>query len=166
MKVRDIMTREVHSCRPDTDLAEAAMIMWRHDCGLVPVVDEHSRVVGVITDRDICMALCTRPFRPEQIRVEDVMTGKSFAVQPEDSVRLALQTLRNKRVRRLPVVDDERKLQGILSINDVLLQVRSFEDRPGEPLMTDVLATLQGICAHGDSERRHSRRERLVPAAL
>ena len=61
MKVKDLMTTEVKRCSPETNLAAAARIMWEGDCGVIPVTDEYDHVVGVITDRDICIAAATRP---------------------------------------------------------------------------------------------------------
>ncbi len=64
MKVQSIMTRDVEACTAETNLADAAMIMWRNDCGVVPVVEEPDRrVIGLITDRDICMAVATKDRR-------------------------------------------------------------------------------------------------------
>ena len=64
MKTQDVMTREVHTCRPDTDLAMAAMQMWDGDFGVLPVVADGGEVVGMITDRDICMATASKNQAP------------------------------------------------------------------------------------------------------
>jgi len=76
MKAEKIMTREVASCRPDDTLNDAARIMWERDCGFVPVTAEDSggRVVGIVTDRDLCMAAYTRGQRLADIRVGEVMS--------------------------------------------------------------------------------------------
>jgi CBS-domain-containing membrane protein len=149
MKIQDMMTRKVESCGPGADLAAAAMIMWRQDCGVVPVLDEQKRVVGVLTDRDICMAVATRHRRPEELRVRDVIGRRLFTARPEDDVRVALELMRNERVRRLPVVDAEKRLVGMVSINDVVLSAEPATGRATADLTAnDVLETLKAICAH------------------
>src|SRR5918993_4730910 len=121
MKVQDIMTSDVEACGPESDLAEAAAIMWRKDCGSVPIVDAEQRIVGMITDRDICMAVCTRNKLATELKVGEVMSGKVFACAPDDNIRDAMETMQSSQLRRLPVVDADGKLRGILSINDVVL---------------------------------------------
>ncbi len=138
MKVRQIMTKAVESCGGHTDLANAAMIMWRKDCGIVPVIEpDTDEVVGVITDRDICMAVATRHQRPEEIEVDDVISGKLHAVAPDDNVSKALDLMREQRVRRLPVVDAEGKLAGIISLMDLVELV----GLPHQPMRTGITAS-------------------------
>ena len=149
MKIQDMMTRNVESCGPGADLAAAAMIMWRQDCGVVPVVDAQKRVIGVLTDRDICMAVATRHRRPEELRVSDLIGRRLFTARPEDDVHVALETMRNERVRRLPVVDAEQRLVGMASINDVVLCAERATGRATTNLTAnDVLETLKAIGAH------------------
>jgi CBS domain-containing protein len=149
MKIQDIMTRPVESCRDRTDLAAAAMIMWRQDCGVVPVVDMEEKVVGVITDRDICIAVATRHRRPEELAVGDVMANRLFTIRPDDDVRAALDTMRHERIRRLPVVDANQRLVGVLSLNDIVRAAKPVTARgTGELNANDVLETLKTICVH------------------
>ena len=149
MKVQDIFTRDAKSCRPETNLSAAASIMWDNDCGIVPVTDAGGKVIGVLTDRDICMAAATQNRRASEIRVSEIMSGRLSTCGPDDDVRSALKTLRTAQVRRLPVVDAEGRLQGLLSLNDVVLAVRDGKGtRPGEPTSEDVTLTLKAICAH------------------
>lgn len=165
MKVQEIMTSAVETCKPTTDLAAVAMTMWRQDCGVVPVVDDTGRVVGVVTDRDICMALATRHRRAEELTAREVMSDKLFSVRPDDDVRSVLEAMRAERVRRLPVADGEWRLQGIVSINDVVLRARpSGAHVTPEPSANDVLATLQGICVHPLPAKRPKRKEELATA--
>ncbi|HUQ33225.1 MAG TPA: CBS domain-containing protein [Pyrinomonadaceae bacterium] len=151
MKVQDIMTTDVETCGPDSDLAAAAVIMWRRDCGSVPVVEEARRVVGMITDRDICMAVATRNKLASAIKVSEVISGRVYACAPEDSVRDALETMQSAQLRRLPVVDDEGTLHGILSINDVVLH--SAKGRSKKHVShRDVIATLKVLSEHRREE--------------
>jgi CBS domain-containing protein len=151
MKVQDIMTVEVETCGPESDLAAAAVIMWKRDCGSVPVVDEGRRVVGMITDRDICMAVATRNKLASAIKVSEVTSGRVYACSPDDSVKDALETMQSAQLRRLPVVDDEGTLHGILSINDVVLH--SSKGRSKKHVShRDVIATLKVLSEHRHEE--------------
>lgn len=125
MKVKDLMTTAVKRCSPETNLAEAARIMWEGDCGAVPVTDERDHVVGVITDRDICIAAATRPRTEGEIPVKEVISKALFTCAPGDDVRAALGTMKARKVRRLPVVEPGGRLVGIVSIHDIATQSRS-----------------------------------------
>jgi CBS domain-containing protein len=147
MRVKELQTSDVTSCSGDTDLAAAAKIMWDCDCGVVPVVDNERKVIGVITDRDICIATATRSAVPSEIQARDVMSGQDLhSCGPDDDVRTALATMKRHRVRRLPVLDQQQRLVGIISINDLVMRAecRRGADVPGE----EFLETLQAICAH------------------
>ncbi len=149
MKVRELMTSEVDCCGSHTDLAAVAMMMWRDNCGIVPVVEDTRRVVGVVTDRDICMGAATRHRRPEELTARELMSGKVFSVRPEDDVHTALETMRQRKVRRLPVLDADGHIQGLISMNDIVLRVSAGGPRKGTALTAeDVLLALQGICEH------------------
>ena len=146
MKVEDVMTRDVASCRPETNLAEAAALMWEHGCGQLPVVDARRQVVGVITDRDICIALGTRNRRACDVRVSEVIRRPAALCKAEDHVRSALKTMAAERVRRLPVVNDEGTLVGILSLEDITLQARHHGDTDRPPVsFEDVMNALRTI---------------------
>jgi CBS domain-containing protein len=147
MKVQNIMTPDVETCAPESDLGAAATIMWKRDCGSVPVLDAEQRVVGMITDRDICMAVSTRNKLASQIKVSEVISGKVYACSPDDDIRDALETMQSAQLRRLPVVDDDGKLHGILSINDVVLH--SAKGRGKKHVShRDVMATLKVLSEH------------------
>ncbi len=147
MKVEDVMTKGVHSCRPETNLSMAAMQMWNGDLGALPVLANGGTVVGIITDRDICMAAATKHCDPSTIKVEEVMTGQLYSCAPETEIHEALQTMQQRRVRRLPVINsDNGKLAGILSLNDVALKAQS--GAKVELSAQDVENTLKAICAH------------------
>ena len=146
MKVQDAMTYDVHTCRPDTDLAMAAMQMWDGDFGVLPVVDG-KKVVGMITDRDICMAAAMKRRDPGTIRVDEVMTKQVFACSPDTDIQEALKIMRTNQVRRLPIIDAiERRVAGMLSLNDIALKAQMADD--AELCAGDVEETLRSICAH------------------
>lgn len=119
MKVQDLMTREVHSCWPVDRLEDAARILWENDCGIAPVVDEFRKLVGVITDRDICMAAYTRGAALRDLTVASAMALNVQCCKPDDSLERAERTMQTHRLRRLPVVDDEGRVVGLLSISDI-----------------------------------------------
>jgi CBS domain-containing protein len=147
MKVQHVMTKDVHTCRPETNLSMAAMQMWNGDLGVLPVLANGGTVVGIITDRDICMAAATKHCDPTTIKVEEVMTGQVYSCAPETEIHEALQTMQQRRVRRLPVINThDGKLAGILSLNDVALKAQS--GAKAELSAQDVENTLKAICAH------------------
>jgi CBS domain-containing protein len=153
VKVHELMSAPVETCSTGADLAAAAMIMWRNDCGVVPVTEgSEGRVVGVITDRDICMAAATRHCSPDQIRVGDVIRRGVHAVRPDDDVQVALDTLARERVRRLPVLGARGEALGIVSLADLVRHAAAPRGRVKPPLATD--AVLQVLRAVG--ERRHA----------
>jgi CBS domain-containing protein len=120
MKVSEICTKNPVSCGPDSDLSSVAWKMWEHDCGIIPVVDGNRMLVGVISDRDITMAAITKNRVPSAIHVREVMTGAVHSCHPGDNVLDALKTLAAYRIRRLPVIDGDSRLVGILSLSDVV----------------------------------------------
>ena len=125
MKIKELMTSDVKSCGPETNLAAAAKIMWEDDCGAVPVTDDTGHVIGVITDRDICIAGATRARAEGEIPVQDVISKVVYTCAASDDVRQALETMRLRKVRRLPVVDQSGRLTGIVSVHDIALEARS-----------------------------------------
>ena len=141
MKVRDVMTSDVRTCRPETNLAEAVRDMWEGDCGALPVVNDEGRVTGMITDRDICIALATRGRSAERVAVRDVAQGPAHTCLADDETATALGTMKAHRVRRLPVIDADGHIRGILSLNDVVTHA-------GSASPTEVVSTLSSICEH------------------
>ncbi|MBZ5611399.1 MAG: CBS domain-containing protein [Acidobacteriia bacterium] len=132
MKVREMMTRQTAFCGLDTSLAAAVELMVKNGCGFLPVVGEGGNVIGVITDRDISIALGTRNQKPSELLVQDVMLPKNvtfpklFTCTPDDDIHCALKTMRKERIRRLPVVDREGALQGIVSMDDFVLRAYQY----------------------------------------
>lgn len=146
MKVKDVMMRTAASCSPETNLGAAVEILWNRNCGILPVVDAADKVTGVITDRDICIALGTRNKLPGDITVGEVATGWLLTCTPEDTLRTALTIMAKGKVRRLPVVTEEGKLQGILSMDDVVMHSAGRGgDKTGELSHDDVVETLKKV---------------------
>jgi CBS-domain-containing membrane protein len=148
MKVAEVMTRNVQSCTPETNLAAAAMQMWNGDCGVLPVVGDDGKVVGMITDRDICIAAATNHQDIACIKVGEVTTGEVQSCAPQTSVRDALSLLEEARVRRLPVLDENKKLMGILSLSDIVLHTGEGRDKKVVDVSyADVANTFKAICS-------------------
>jgi CBS domain-containing protein len=142
MKVRDIMTTEVRQCGPETNLAEAVATMWAGDCGVLPVVDSDQKVVGVITDRDISVALGTRNRLAFEVTVGEVISGNIFATRPDDDIHDALKVIRTQKVRRLPVIDRKGTLQGIVCLDDLAVHA----EKAGALSHEDIVQALKAIC--------------------
>jgi CBS domain-containing protein len=143
------MTAGAKACMPETSLAEAASLMWENDCGALPVIDIDHKVVGMITDRDICFGVTTNNRVPSEVAVAEVITGNVFACGPEDDIHEALKTMRRERVRRLPAVGADGTLRGIVSMNDVVIRAQENTDG-GTPELSygDVVQTYKAICTH------------------
>jgi CBS domain-containing protein len=120
MKVRDIMTQPAKTCHGYTDLATACRRMDESGSGMLVVLDGHGRVVGVVTDRDIAMAVGTGD-DPAGQTIEDVMTSRVHTCTETETVHQALAHLSEGRVRRLPVLNSDGDLEGVLSIDDIIL---------------------------------------------
>ena len=145
MQLKQVMTTNIATCQPDTNLAVVAKLMWDRDCGFVPVVDAAGKVVDVITDRDICIASATRRLLPEQITAAQAARRQPIHTsQPEDTTEKALATMRQFQVRRLPVISADGTLKGVVSMNDIVLASQQKEG----PAPADIVSTLAAICAH------------------
>ena len=143
MKVKDIMTAEPRTCSSDTNLAAAAELMLDGDCGILPVV-ENGALVGVVTDRDLYIALATRNALASTLTVGQVLQTPVHTCSPDDDVQVALAAMKAHRVRRLPVEGFGGTVMGIVSMNDILLAAGPRRAVANQ----DVVETLQSICAH------------------
>jgi CBS-domain-containing membrane protein len=149
MKVKELMTPNVKAIWLTESLADAAKLMWENDCGVLPIIKDGRKVIGLITDRDICMGAAMRNHNLSAISVEEVMTGQVHAVQPEDNVDEALRVMEQHQVRRLPVINTESELEGILSINDIVLHAKMPDAAAQDSIdYGDVVKTYQAICQH------------------
>jgi CBS domain-containing protein len=122
MKVRELMASNVVSCAPTDSLNIPARLMWERDCGCVPVVDHNNVVVGIITDRDICMGAYTQGRSLHLIQVKDVIGASVVSCEPDDDLITAEKLMRDNKVRRLPVCDADGKLTGVISLSDIALE--------------------------------------------
>lgn len=119
MLVKDLMTRPVVTCTPASSAGEAAEMMHEAGCGCLPVVDVHGQMVGMVTDRDVCM-LVSRRRDPWRVPVGDFMSPEVIACRPVDHVEVALVAMKQNGVRRVPVVDAHDRVKGLVSIDDII----------------------------------------------
>jgi CBS domain-containing protein len=144
MNIDDLMTRDVHACRLDDSMNEAARIMWDHDCGCVPVVDDEGRAVAMITDRDLCMAAHLRGLPLAAMSVESAASHGVVAAYEGQGVEAVELLMRKYRLRRLPVVDALGKLVGIVSLSDLARRLRPTEGEGGLNAES-IVATLAAV---------------------
>jgi len=149
MRVEELMTKQVKWCGPGDTLDRAAQLMWDNDCGCLPVCagDGVNRVVGVITDRDICMSALFQGKPLHDLHVEDAMARQLLACRPSDSLVDVEKTLRQARIRRLPVVDEQGALIGMIALADLAREAaRESTAAKQEITETEVGDTLAAIC--------------------
>ena len=146
MNVRDLMTQDVKTCRSHDSLDFAASLMWTADCGCVAVVNETGHVVGMLTDRDICMAALTQAGTLSQLRAETAMATEIHWCRPEDTLLTALGKMQTNQVRRLPVVDSEGGLVGIISLNDLIREATRPHKGKAPVTATGVSKALAALC--------------------
>ena len=154
MRVDALMSTDLATVRPETDLRVAIGEMRSHDCGFLPVVEGNGRVVGVLTDRDVALALGDDA-RPSECSVADVMTREPHTCRVDESAHQALLRMRGGRVRRLPVVDETGHLAGAISIDDLVLVAQSVRAGADRVSFEQVLEAVEALA------ERSSKRTRL-----
>ena len=125
MIVQSLMPKNPKCCRSEESLKTAAHIMWECDIGSIPVIDREQRVVGMITDRDICMAAYFQDRPLSEIQVHQAMASKIVACRPDDDIKTAERLMRDNQVRRVPVIDRDGHLLGVMSVNDLARKAAS-----------------------------------------
>jgi CBS domain-containing protein len=163
MKVEEIMSTHVETVRMNDGLERAAQLMWEADCGVLPVIDDDSRVVGLITDRDVCMAAYTQGKPLWQMQVSSACSRKVYACRLNDSLQIVENLMRVAQVRRLPVVDEGGQLWGIVSLGDLAQHVHRGGGAPDGLSYASVALTLAAISQ--PSSERPSEPVRAAPEA-
>lgn len=143
MKVRDIMSQPPQTCRLDTDLATASRRMKDFGCGSLPVLDPQGRVVGVLTDRDIALAVGDRRRSASHVAAHEAMTRRVQTCLPDEDIHRVLSRLATWRLRRLPVVSSDGDLKGVISIDDIIL----WGVEEGGVSTRELAGALRAICA-------------------
>jgi CBS domain-containing protein len=124
-KCKDVMTREPICCEPGDSVTRVAAVMKEEDVGSVPVVDsQHSRqLMGIVTDRDLVVKVLAGGRTAEQATVRDAMTANPSCCKEDDDVERAVEAMKDRQVRRMPIVDSSGRLTGIIAQADVATRV-------------------------------------------
>ena len=130
MKIRDVMSKDVQVARPNDTIQEVAARMAAGDFGFIPVADG-DRLIGALTDRDIVVRGVASGAGPEA-RVLDVLSRDALVVRADDDLKVALDLMSSRQIRRLPVVDKDGRLVGVVSLGDLSTRVK--EKYAGEAL--------------------------------
>ncbi|MDQ3712142.1 MAG: CBS domain-containing protein [Acidobacteriota bacterium] len=141
MKVKDVMKTNVGFCSTEDSLMKAAEVMRQRDCGVVPIVNADKKVVGMLTDRDLCLAVVARNRKASDVKTEELLRGKAIVCSAEDKLEDALRKMRKYQVKRLAAIGADGELVGILSVTDVL----QFAAGKDKKLEKKVYATLKAI---------------------
>src|SRR5262245_28720058 len=119
MKIEELMTRRVVAARADTDLAHVARLMWDNDCGCVPVVDAEDKVVGIVTDRDVCMSAYFGGRELRELRASGCMASELLTCRPGEPAANVVRRMGERKVRRALVTDEQGHLVGLVSLGDL-----------------------------------------------
>jgi predicted transcriptional regulator len=153
-KIKEIMATDLKTVGKNESLKTVATQMAKANVGSLPVVDENQQVIGMITDRDMSMAFSKIDRTAKEIKVQEVMTKNVFTCKEEDDPITALGIMRTKKVGRLPVVDKENKLTGIITLDSILRKAQHTSDE--EQILfrgkENVLNTLNSIAERNELE--------------
>ncbi|MFV0387656.1 MAG: CBS domain-containing protein [Pyrinomonadaceae bacterium] len=141
MKVKKLMTKNVGTVQPNDNLARAVQIMWKFDCGAVPIVDKNRKAIGIVTDRDIAIATATKMKTPAEIGASEFCKESLSVCTGNTGVKKALRLMAKSGNRRLPVINKDGTLKGIFSVADVL------RIKKHQKLKTSALETLETLSA-------------------
>lgn len=137
MKVKEIMTQSAVSCGPETNVGRAVELMWNRNIGMLPVVDPDGKLIGIVTDRDLCIAMATRNKLPGDLTVGEIAIQKVYTCHPDDDVHEALDMMSARQIRRLPVVNAKGIPLGILSVDDLVMHSETGKLRGACALSAD-----------------------------
>ncbi len=152
--VGDICTRSPRVTTPEATLAQAAKVMWDGDCGMVPVIDGARKVIGVISDRDIALAVAMRGAKAHEAKVKESMNARVVSCRADEPVGAALSRLAKFQLRRLPVVNAEGIIEGVFSMADAIRNSGRFMGEKGQDLTGDnVIRVLQAISESQDAKK-------------
>jgi CBS domain-containing protein len=166
MRIGELMNREVTCCRTTDRLNDVSHIMWEGDRGVVPVIDSEERIVGLITDRDVAMAAYTTGRNLRSLAAEDAMSHVVHCCRETDPIETAHRLLREMQVRRLPVIDEDRKLVGLIGLSDL---ARVAAESGGGAEAAEFAATFVSVsrsrkAAHSGTKAPSPRERGVTPA--
>jgi CBS domain-containing protein len=144
MKIAQLMTKDPKVCRQTDYLDVAVGLMWQHDLGAVPIIDDEGQLVGIVTDRDACMASYLQGQPLQVIPCAVAMSTHVISCRPQDTDLGVANLMAKNKIRRIPVIDDAQHPIGMVSLNDLALATARGRDVPA----TTLAGTLAAICEH------------------
>lgn len=146
MTIRNLMKKDLATCRCETNLAKAAAIMWENDQKVLPVLTATGKLLGMLWDRDVCIALGTRNVRASDLTAGDVIGSGIATCEADDSIRHALQLMLDRKSRCLAVAAHDGTFEAIVSIDDIILYAHRGNGRLGQVVSsTETAAVLASI---------------------
>lgn len=167
MRVERLMAANPAAVRSGSDVRSAIAEMRSHGCGFLPVVDANGTVVGVLTDRDIALALGADDARASERSVGDVMTTAPCTCRVDETAQQALCRMRDAQVRRLPVIDEAGRLVGAISVDDIVLvaqSVRAGTDRVSFEQVMEAVEALSRRSSRGPDRGDSDRGRHVAPS--
>jgi len=143
MRVRDLMTSDVVSCRGYDSLHHVVQLLKDHDCGILPVVDGGGRVIGMVSDRDVCLAAYAYGSNLQSVPATSAMTSTVHTCTDDEPLPGVLERMAEHQIRRMPVVTPDARIVGMLSLNDVAV---AWARGQGDVTCDAVAGTLAAIC--------------------
>lgn len=155
MRIKHVMTKDPKCCVPSDTAQQAAIIMRDEKAGVVPVIEngQSRKLVGIVTDRDLCMGIVAEGRDARTVQVHECMTTAVVSASPQDALEKATELMRANQIRRIPVIDQQRGLLGIVSLADV---VERADVRTGETHET--LKTVSAPTGEPSKPRAKSRK--------
>lgn len=151
-------TSSLKYCSPETKLHTIAKLMEQGNCSMIPVLDKQKKVIGIVTNRDLALALAKKHDEPiEKLEAEEIMSEKVYSVRADAPLSEALKEMRINKIGRLPVLDGEGKLKGVLSLNHLLSQTKTNSKLEIGQLKSPEENILKTIIALSD---RHTQKEK------
>ena len=144
MKVQNLMTRKVYCVGKEQSLNDAAKLMWEHNCGSAPVVDQDNKVVSMITDRDIAMAAYINGNRLDAIPVSVAQSKHLISCQVDDEMDEVQRLMQTHQMHRIPVLDNKGEAVGIVSLNDIACAQKAGVKGLRAQDISDTLAAICG----------------------
>jgi signal-transduction protein with cAMP-binding, CBS, and nucleotidyltransferase domain len=142
VRAHEVMTRSVIAVQPDDTVQRAAQLMTDSNCGALPVVDNSSRLIGIVTDRDLTVRSTSLGMDPLQAQVEECMTHGSIACHANDTLKDCMLHMSRHQIRRLPIINDHTQVIGILSQADLARYIGAYPVRGMRNAMADVLTAV------------------------
>jgi len=152
MNASEVMKQPVYTCSIDASLEQVARVMWEHDCGSVPLVDGDGKAVAMITDRDIAMACYLQGKSPREIAARSAASRSLATVRKDTPLEDVENRMRDWQIRRVPVVDDDDRVVGLVTLTDIAVHASPGGRRVGALSAEAISRTLQAICEHRSNE--------------